>query len=557
MPRNLPQPLPRPTFTHAARSARPGGAGTVRPQAALVAVFLAVTAALAAAPAGSAGPVAVPGSTGAAQEGKGMGTTSSSTTGIATESEIASPDGLIRAGEACLANGDALRARELFEQALQMQPDDPRALIGLGRALTARRRYVEADALYRDMEDRHIASIDARLGRARLRSLQGDHQGARQFYKDALQADPGNLEARLGMAREAHAIGLNAQALPQADNIVVDHPGNAQALALQKTIHDALSPRIEFAPSVQEDDAGNRLEQVTVTGTFMARPQTAVSVALTSARTTSECGDAIDCPAFVTPVPADGSVETEARTLVAGTVIRVIRPLTFEARVGALQEEPLDGSRRTQIFGDGVILWEAGPRLTLRGRTARRPLLDSAALIDYGIHIDTGDLRLEYRLHPLWTATGTGELGRYSDGNARELAEATLTFQGPIPRPVVTTTAAVRLGRHHDDRDMGYLDPIHYDAETVTVTIADVVLGGRITWSLAGTYGRQAYDPNNDETAPVAPPDSPVTGGAARLGFDLGDRVQLEAWHRRTNDALATAPGFPARLSGLMLRIRL
>jgi thioredoxin-like negative regulator of GroEL len=531
--------------------------GIGRPLAVLGAALLAVTAAFAAPPPAGAGPVDVAGAAGAAGEDEGMSPTNSGTTAIATESEVASPDGLIRAGEACLASGDAGRARELFEQALLLRPDDAKALVGLGRALTARRRYVEADALYRDMEDRHIASIGARLGRARLRSLQGDHEGARQFYKDALQADPANLDARLGLAREAHAIGLDAQALPQADNIVVDHPGSAEALALQKTIHDALSPRIEFAPSVRKDDAGNRLDQVTVTGTFMARPQTAVSVAVTGARTTSECGSAIDCAAFLTPVPADGSAETEARTLVGGTVIRVIRPLTFEARVGVLQEEPLDGSRRTQIFGDGVILWEAGPRLTMRGRTARRPLLDSAALVDYGIHVDTGDLRLEYRLHPLWTVTGTGELGRYSDGNSREFAETTLTFQVPISRPVVTTTAAVRLGRHHDDRDMGYLDPIRYEAETVTVTVADVMLEGRITWSLEGTFGRQEYNPNNYEIIPVAPPDSPLEGGAARLGFDLGDRVYLEAWHRRTNDALATAPGFPVRLSGLMLRIRL
>jgi len=483
--------------------------------------------------------------------------TANSTTAIATGSEAASPDALIRAGEVCLTNGDAGHARALFEQALLLRPDDPRALVGLGRALTARRRYVEADALYRNMEDRHIASIDARLGRARLRSLQGNHEGARQFYKDALQADPGNLEARLGLARESHAIGLDAQALPQADNIVVDHPDNAEALALQKTIHDSLSPRIEFVPTVQKDDAGNRLGKMTVTGTFMARPQTAVSVALTGVRTTSECGDAIDCAVFVNPLPADGSVETKARTLVAGTVIRVIRPLTFEARVGALQEEPLDGGQRTQIFGDGVILWEAGPHLTLRGRAARRPLLDSAALIDYGIHVDTGDLRLEYRLTPMWTVAGIGELGRYSDGNAREFAETTLTWTAPTARRLVTTTFAVRLGRHHDDRDDGYLDPIRYEAETVTVAVADDVFGGRMTWSLEGTYGRQAYDPNDSEVAPVAPPDSPVTGGAARLACALGDRVQLEAWHRRTNDALATAPGFPARLSGLTLRIRL
>lgn len=545
---NLPQPLPRPTFTRGVRSARRGAPRTAPALVAMFAAFLTVTAALGA-----------PSVAAAAVEDKGMSPTDtdSRTIAIATGSEAASPDALIRAGEAALENGDAGHARELFEQALLLRPDDPEALVGLGRALTARRRYVEAEALYRDMEERHIAAIDARLGRARLKSLQGDHEGARRFYKDALQADPGNVEARLGLAREAHAVGLDAQALPQADNIVVDHPENAEALALQRTIHDALSPRIEFVPTAQKDDAGNRLEQMTVTGTFMAKPQTAVSVAVSGVRTTSECGDAIDCAVFVNPVPADDSVETEARTLVVGTVIRVIKPLTFEARVGAYQEDPLDGSRRTLIFGDGVILWEAGPRLTMRGRTARRPLFDSVALVDYGIHIDTGDLRLEYRLDPLWTVTGTGELGRYSDGNAREFAETTLTFQAPTTRRLVTTTFAVRLGRYHDDRDDGYLDPIRYDSETVTVAVSDVTFGGHMSWSLEGTFGRQEYDPNDSVMAPVAPPDTPVQGGAARLGFDVGDRVRLEAWHRRTNDALATAPGFPVRLSGVMVRIRL
>src|SRR5258706_12466558 len=59
------------------------------------------------------------------------------------------PDELIKEGEAFLEAGDASRARDLFEGALHLRPDDPRALLGLGRALTARRPYVEAEALYR------------------------------------------------------------------------------------------------------------------------------------------------------------------------------------------------------------------------------------------------------------------------------------------------------------------------------------------------------------------------------------------------------------------------
>src|SRR5262245_11009018 len=352
----LPQPQPGPTFTAEApqareslSSARPSPAGARHPAAAARVSLMAAILAVALFPAAAAGEVT------------GMEVKVDSAATIAGAPEAASPEELIREGEACLANGDATRARDLFEEALRLRPDEPRALLGLGRALTARRRYIEADALYRDMEDRHIAAIEARLGRARLRSLQGDHEGARRFYKDALQAEPGNVEARLGMVREAHILGLDAQALPQVDSLVLDHPEHAEARALQKEIHDAQRPHIDLAVDLQDDTAGNRLERTTVTGTFMALPQTAVSVAVAGMRTESECGGAIDCAVFVTPPPIDGHVTTDSRTFVAGTVIRVIRPLTFEARVGAYQEEPLDGGRRTQLFGDGVIRWEAGP----------------------------------------------------------------------------------------------------------------------------------------------------------------------------------------------------
>ena len=78
-----------------------------------------------------------------------------------------------------------------------------------------------------------------------------------------------------------------------------------------------------------------------------------------------------------------------------------------------------------------------------------------------------------------------------------------------------------------------------------------------IVWTVAGTWGRQSYDPNEFETAAVGQEDSPLTGGSARVGVGLGDRTRLEAWHQRTNDALATAPGFPVRISGLSLKVRL
>lgn len=562
MPPILPETLPEPTFTRGAGDLlrAPGHLGIHR--AALVFCLIASIAPIAGTPAGASTATSAPGTevmrSGDSQE-------SVSTPGVAgqtaatppiTAADAATPEELIRRGNACLENGDASQARALFEAALVAKPDDPEAMLGLGRALTARRRHVEAESLYLDMENRRITPIEARLGRARLRSLQGDHEGARKFYKDVVQADPKNLEARLGMIREEHILGLDNQAVPQVDSLVIDHPESEAARRLQKRIHDDLSPHLGLSPQASRDDGGNRVSRVTASGTFMARPQTQVSVEIAGIDSTSDCDGAIDCAAFTTP-PVDSRVTATTRTIVGGTVIRIARPLVFEARVGLAQEEPLEGDDRTLLFGDGVIRWDAGPRLSLKGTTEREPLLDSAALVDRGIRLDTGALTLTWRLHPLWVVGGTGELGRYSDGNARESIETTISFRGTVARPMVTTTAALRLRRHNDDRDMGYLDPIRYEAETLTVTLTDAAWDGRFTWTLAGTYGRQEYDPNEFATAAVAQEETPITGGSARVGLGIGDRARLEAWHLRTNDALATATGFPVRVSGLLLKVRL
>jgi len=460
---------------------------------------------------------------------------------VPTVDEIApSPDELIRQAEACLLKGEASAARDLFEAALQLRPDDPRALRGLGRALTARRRYLEADALYRDMEARHIEAIDARLGRARLLSLQGNHEGARRFYKDAVQADPGNLEARLGLAREAHSLGLDRTAVAQVDNLVLDHPGSEAARALQESIHDDLRPRLEFDPRIASDDGGNRTRALTAASVFMAEPQSAIEISYTAHE-----------------AAVDGDVSADAQLLTGGVTSRLMSPLTFQARAGAIREVPLDEDDRLLIFGDGQIHWVLGPRFAVWAFAARRPLLDSVPLIDWGIRVDTGEMRLEYRYHPEWLLVADGELSRYSDGNARETAAASLVWEPQASRPRVAATLNVRLRRFHDDRDLGYLDPIHYDSQRLTVRLWDEEAGGRLFWRAEASLGRQSYDPNDFQRVRVAEPEARLHGGEAVLGVTIGALVRLEAFHVRTNDALESAPGFAVRKSGLALKVRL
>jgi hypothetical protein len=421
-------------------------------------------------------------------------------------------------------------------------------LLAQGANLEARRHWDEAEAHFLKMEKAHIVPIQAHLGRARVKAAIGDHDQARLFYVDVLRADPGNVEARIGAVREAHALGLDRQALPQSDTLVLDHPDSAEARALHKEIHLAQQPRVEFAPTLQEDNGGNRLASLRLAGSFMAEPQTQVRVALTGNETESE-----SAPGFT----GAGEPQLDTTTLVAGVASHLVRPLSFEARAGVARQEDLAGDDRTFMMGDALLRWEARPTLTLVGTTSRRPLLDSAALVDWGLRLDTAALDVSWRFTPAWRLESYAELGRYSDGNARQGLRGGIEWRTPWPRPALTLAGVARLMRYNDDRDYGYLDPIRYDQEYFRMRLADELDGGRFSWRVEGTWGRQAYDENDAERAAVATPDSPVHGGTGSIVWRFADRYHLEAYHLRTNDALETAPGFPVRRSGLALKVSL
>src|SRR5262245_30406437 len=406
-------------------------------------------------------------------------------------------------------------------------------LLAQGRVLESRRHWDEAEEHYLGMEKARIAPIEAHLGRARVKAAIGDHEAARLFYGDVIRADPKNVEARIGSVREAHAVGLDRQALPQADTLVLDHPESAEARALQKDIHLAQRPQLEFTPAFQEDNAGNRLASMLLAGSFMAEPQTSVRVALTGNRTESD-----SAPGFAGP----DEPQLDTTTLVAGVASPLLRPLPFEARAGAARQEDLEGEDRTFIMGDARLRWDARPTLTLVGSTARKPLLDSAALTDWGIRLDSAALDVAWRFHPAWKLEGYGELGRYSDGNAREGLRAAVEWRTPFPRPYLAVAGSARLIRYNDDRDFGYLDPIRYDQQLFHLRLSDESERGLFSWRVEGTYGRQAYDENDILRAPVAEPDTPVHGGSGKLTWRIADRFRLEAYHVRTNDALETAP---------------
>ena len=458
---------------------------------------------------------------------------------------------------------DLKEAIVCYEGLRARHADDPRVLLGLGQALAWRGRYAEADAVYREMEDHRIETIKAHLGRAQILAWSGEYDEAGRFYRDILKADPGNLEARLGLARAEHWQGLDRTARAQADNIVLDHPDSKEARDLQTEIHKGLRPRALADAFRYSDNDSNRVDGATAGVTFMGEPQTSIRIALSGYDASWRCKDPALCDEFVTGPGVNEEVSTRASVLMAGVTSRLIRPLHFHARLGAVREESFDGSAvtgleggaRTRLIGGGYIRWQVGPRFTMTGYAARDPLLDTPVLIDKGITVDSGDAVLEFRFRPAWNLAGSGGYALYSDGNRRLTAGAAVTWRLPVAHPYLTSTVDLRYRSFQEDLNHGYFDPLRFDSELLTVAVWDDLRHGRFYWGIEATIGRQAFDTD-------AGPDLEAGGGDtvqafyAMAGIGLDDRAGLEAFYSRGDYALQLATGFEATRTGVSLRYR-
>lgn len=463
-------------------------------------------------------------------------------------------------------NHDLQESTRILRDLRRSAPGDARVLLGLGQALSWRGRYAEAEAVYRDMEDHKIEPLQAHLGRARILGWQGRLDDALGFYRDVIRADPGNLEARLGLARVHHWQGLERAALAQADNIALDHPENAEARELRESIRRALRPRVDLDAYRSNDSDSNRVDGETAAWTFTAEPQTSIRIGYSAYQAEFRCEslhfceqDDLALAQDAGGVPVDSVVETKAQLLMAGLTSRLVGPLTFHARAGAVREETLGGESRAVAVGGGFLRWQVGPRFAMVGSGGRETMFDTAPLIDRGLRLDTADLRLEHRFQPAWLLSGSAGYGSYSDGNARQTVGASIEWRLPRSNPRVAATADVRYRTFNVNKNSGYFDPLRYRSELLVVAVWDEHREGRISWRVEGTYGRQDFQlglPPPNEDVEEAHRDT-VQAVQGTLGVGFGPRATLEAFYSRSDYALQIATGFVATRAGFALHWRM
>lgn len=145
----------------------------------------------------------------------------------AKEAEI---EPLIAMGEQVLADGDAARAANIFEQIIEMAPEHPEAIAGLARALIAAGRIEEARARLENLPEK--ADKDPAVARARsaLALAEAAPAGESSELEARIARDGDDHEARIDLAGALMAKGERDAAAEQLlESIARDREWNEGA----------------------------------------------------------------------------------------------------------------------------------------------------------------------------------------------------------------------------------------------------------------------------------------------------------------------------------------
>jgi putative thioredoxin len=137
---------------------------------------------------------------------------------------------LITMGEQVLGEGDSERAANIFQQILEMAPDNAEVISGLARALLAAGRTDEARARLEGLPDK--IDKDPAIARARsaLALAETAPVGDTAALEARIAADPGDLEARFELAGALAARGARDAAADQLlESIARDREWNEGA----------------------------------------------------------------------------------------------------------------------------------------------------------------------------------------------------------------------------------------------------------------------------------------------------------------------------------------
>lgn len=85
-------------------------------------------------------------------------------------------------------------ARMSYQRALEKDPDNPKALLGLGRVYGSLNNYDRAEKIFASAMEKHPKNANLWFGKGRYHSQREEHEQAVHCFQQALQLDPENRD---------------------------------------------------------------------------------------------------------------------------------------------------------------------------------------------------------------------------------------------------------------------------------------------------------------------------------------------------------------------------
>lgn len=145
-----------------------------------------------------------------------------------------------------LAIGDHRRAEDDFRRVLDKRPDFGAAKFNLGLALSHQGRLSESEQLYSELIDHKQHLTAAHLGRAAIRSKNGDLSGVQADIAAALETDPSDCRSLIGLCKLIAKTDLD-RALSLAIKAVDRFPNHLDARQTLAHLLDAKGGREQEA----------------------------------------------------------------------------------------------------------------------------------------------------------------------------------------------------------------------------------------------------------------------------------------------------------------------
>jgi tetratricopeptide (TPR) repeat protein/lipopolysaccharide biosynthesis glycosyltransferase len=178
---------------------------------------------------------------------------------------------LIRLGRTNRRRGDHLAARQYFEAAVAVAPENLAAAVEIGTTLRELDQLDEAEARYRAVLDHAPGYVAALNGLAELAQRRGDTFAALDWFERAAVADPGNPIAQFHVGRTLLSLGRVDEAEMQFRRVVEDSPGHPGALTYLAQIarqRGDLSAALAFYERAASSDPSRVIVQIGMAGTL-------------------------------------------------------------------------------------------------------------------------------------------------------------------------------------------------------------------------------------------------------------------------------------------------